>query len=174
VKYLKLILSFILLLPLCLAQDKLPQQEQSQSNIKTQESQINTDKPLQGFGLADATPVKIRLNRNVSSADAHIGDTVDFDVLEEVRVNNVLVIPIGSLAYATVTQAEHKKRMARGGKLDINIDYVKLANGQKAALRAVQGGLGGGHVGAMTGAIVATSLVFWPAAPFFYSCTVRT
>jgi len=44
---------------------------------------------------------------------------------------------------------------------------VRLANGQKAALRAVKNTKGGGHVGAMTGAIVATSLVFWPAAPFF-------
>jgi len=35
------------------------------------------------------------------------------------------------------------------------------------ALRAVKEGKGGGHVGAMTGAIVATSLIVWPAAPFF-------
>jgi hypothetical protein len=32
---------------------------------------------------------------------------------------------------------------------------------------AVKNTKGGGHVGAMTGAIVATSLLFWPAAPFF-------
>ena len=57
--------------------------------------------------------------------------------------------------------------MARGGKLDIEIDYVKLADGEKAALRAVKETKGGGHTGAMTGAIVATSLVVWPAAPFF-------
>jgi hypothetical protein len=31
----------------------------------------------------------------------------------------------------------------------------------------VQKGSGGGHTGAMTGAIVATSIVFFPAAPFF-------
>ena len=60
-----------------------------------------------------------------------------------------------------------KKRMARGGKLDIEIDYVKLADGEKAAIRAVKETKGGGHTGAMTGAIVATSLVVWPAAPFF-------
>src|SRR5271157_5764737 len=57
--------------------------------------------------------------------------------------------------------------MARGGKLDIEIDYVKLADGEKAALRAVKETKGGGHTGAMTGAIVATSLIVWPAAPFF-------
>jgi hypothetical protein len=57
--------------------------------------------------------------------------------------------------------------MARGGKLDINIDYVRLVDEEKAALRAVKEVQGGGHTGAMTGAIVATSLVFFPAAPFF-------
>jgi hypothetical protein len=40
-------------------------------------------------------------------------------------------------------------------------------NGEKAALRGVKETSGGGHTGAMTGAIVATSLVVWPAAPFF-------
>ena len=119
------------------------------------------------FVLDDGTPIRLRLNRNLSSADAKTGDNIDFEVLEEVKIGEVLVIPKGSIALGTVTDAEHKKRMARGGKLDIEIDYVKLADGEKAALRAVKETKGGGHTGAMTGAIVATSLVVWPAAPFF-------
>src|SRR5208337_4884435 len=78
-----------------------------------------------------------------------------------------VIVPKGSNAIGTVTDAEHKKRMARGGKLDIEIDYVKLADGEKATLRAVKETKGGGHTGAMTGGIVATSLIVWPAAPFF-------
>jgi hypothetical protein len=72
----------------------------------------------------------------------------------------------------TITDAEHKKRMGRAGKLDLNIDKVRLAGGEKALLRAVKDAKGGGHTGAMVGAMVATSLVVWPAT-FFYSCTVR-
>ena len=82
-------------------------------------------------------------------------------------VNGTLVISKGGLAVGTVTEAQPKRRMARGGKLEINIDYVKLLNGDQAALRAVKGGSGGGHVGAMTAGIVATGIVFFPAAPFF-------
>lgn len=119
------------------------------------------------FVLDDGTPIKLRLNRTLSSADAKTGDNIDFEVLEEVKVNDVLVIPKGSIAIGTVTDAEHKKRMARGGKLDIEIDYVKLADGEKATLRAVKEMKGGGHTGAMTGGIVATAIVVWPAAPFF-------
>jgi hypothetical protein len=119
------------------------------------------------FVLDDGTPVKLRLNRNLSSADAKGGDSIDFEVLEEVKVGDVVVIPKGNVAIGTITDAEHKKRMARGGKLDIEIDYVKLADGEKATLRAVKETKGGGHTGGMVTGIVVTSLVFWPAAPFF-------
>lgn len=34
------------------------------------------------FGLEDGTPVKLRLTRNLSSADAKTGDRVDFEVLK--------------------------------------------------------------------------------------------
>jgi hypothetical protein len=117
--------------------------------------------------LEDGTPVKLRLQRTLSSADAQVDDRVDFDVLEEVNVNDVLVIPKGSVAWGTITAAESKKRMARGGKLNVNIDAVRLADGEKCALRAVKEVKGGGHTGAMTGGIVASAIVLWPAAPFF-------
>ncbi len=120
-----------------------------------------------GFVLEEATPVKLRFNRTVSSADAHVGDTVDFEVLQDISVNGTLVISKGGFAFGTVTEAQGKRRMARGGKLEINIDYVKLLDSEKAALRAVNGGKGGGHVGVMTAGIVATGIVFFPAAPFF-------
>jgi PEGA domain len=123
--------------------------------------------PAQAFVLQDGTPIKLRLSRNLSSADAHTGDQVDFEVLEEIRLNNVVVIPKGATALGSVTEAQAKRRMGRGGKLNVTIDYVRLADGEKAALRAVKEVSGGGHAGAMTGAMVATSLVVWPAAPFF-------
>jgi hypothetical protein len=120
-----------------------------------------------GFHLEDGTPVKLRLQRTLSSADARVDDRVDFDVLEEIRLKDVVVIPKGSVAWGTVTEAQPKRRMARGGKLDVNIDSVRLADGEKAALRGVRDVKGGGHTGAMTAGIVATGLIVWPAAPFF-------
>ncbi len=103
----------------------------------------------------------------MSSADAKVGDTVDFEVLEEVVVGKTVVIPKSGVAWATVTEAQSKRRMARSGKLQMNIDSVRLANGQKVPLRAIKEVKGGGHTGAMTGAMVATGIVFFPAAPLF-------
>jgi hypothetical protein len=117
--------------------------------------------------LEDGIPVRLRLTRTLSSADAKTGDRVDFEVLDAVKLGETVVIPQGSIALATVTDAEHKRRMGRGGKLDVNIDSVKLANGEKANLKASKDTRGGGHVGAMTGAMVATGIVFFPAAPLF-------
>src|SRR5262245_30218797 len=119
------------------------------------------------FGLEDGTPVKLRLSRTISSADAQVDDRVDFDVLEEIKVGDAVVIPKGALALATVTEAQSKRRMGRAGKLNVNIDNVRLASGEKVALRAVKEVKGGGNQGKMTGAIVATSIVFFPAAPLF-------
>ncbi len=107
------------------------------------------------------------LSENLSSADAVTGQTVEFEVVDDVIVNGFVVIPHGATAWATVTDAEHKKRMGRAGKLDLNIDKVRLADGEKAMLRAVKDARGSGHTGAMLGAMVATSLVIWPAAPLF-------
>jgi hypothetical protein len=154
------------------AQAPAPQQttgsapQPSTQQVQEQATQTNFTS-AKGFVLEEGTPVRLRINRTVSSADAHTGDTVDFEVLDDITVNGTLVIPKGGLAFATITEAQPKRRMARGGKLDMNIDYVKLASGEKAALRAVKDIKGGGHTGGMVGGMVATSIVFFPAAPLF-------
>jgi hypothetical protein len=133
----------------------------------TAQTSITDAKLPSAFGLVEDTPVRIKLARTMSSKDARVNERVDFEVLEDVKVGNVVVVERGSLAIATVTEAHPKRRMGRSGKLQINIDYLRLASGDKVPLRAVKGGNGGNHIAAMTGAMVATSLVFFPAAPLF-------
>jgi PEGA domain len=137
--------------------------QRSATNQAGQTAAVPTRQPV----LEDGTPVRLRIAQTVSSADAHVGDRVEFEVLEEVSVSNIVVIPKGGVAWGTVTEAQHKRRMARGGKLEIVMDSVRLADGEKAALRATKEVKGGGHTGAMTAGIVATGLLVWPAAPFF-------
>lgn len=119
------------------------------------------------FVLQDGTPIKLRISRTMSSADAKTGETVDFEVLEDIKVGEIVVIPRGGVALGTVTLGKPRGRMGKGGKLDINIDSVRLISGEKVPLRAVKETKGGGKTGAMTGAIVASSILFFPAAPFF-------
>ena len=123
--------------------------------------------PPQPHTLLDGTPVKLRLSQTISSADAKVGQDIPFEVVEEIKVDDVVVLPKGATAIGTVTECNAKKSMGRAGKLNMNISYARLADQEKVALRATQDNKGGGHVGAMTGAIVATSIVFFPAAPLF-------
>ena len=155
---------------LVLSASALSQPKATTTDKKVEPVQVpsaTAPKPTLAFGLAEDTPVRIRLARTMSSRDARVDERVDFEVLEDIKVGNVVVVQRGAMAIATVTEAHPKRRLGRPGKLHINIDYVRLANGEKVLLRAVKGGSGGNHIAAMTGAMVATSIVFFPAAPLF-------
>src|SRR5258708_39774623 len=128
---------------IALAQSSSPPPPSSQS----QPANAQPTAPSKGFVLQDGTAVTLRLGRNLSSADAHAGDRVDFEVAEEVSVNRIVVIPKDSPASGTVITAHKKRRMGRGGQLDATIDNVQLVGGQEATLRAVQQTQGGSSTG---------------------------
>lgn len=151
---------------LAFAQDSKPQTQDAKTANPVPVTRAATPPPFE-FGLLEDTPVRIKLSRNISSKDAKVGDKVDFTVIEEVKVKDVVVIRQGAMAMATVTKAKPKGRLGRSGKLDINIDYVQLATDEKVPLRAVKGGSGGTRTTAMTGAMVAAGILFFPAAPLF-------
>jgi hypothetical protein len=46
---------------------------------------LPTDEPLT---LHDATPIRLRLSRNLSSADAKVGENVDFEVLDDLKIDD--------------------------------------------------------------------------------------
>ncbi len=155
-------LVFLAFCPLLIAQQSQPAPETPASPV-----QAAPAAPPPPNTLLDGTPVKLRLSETISSKDAQVGQEIPFEVIEDISVDQVVVLPKGSTAIATVTEADHKKSMGRAGKLNIAISYARLRDQEKVALRASKETKGGGHVGAMTGAIVATSIVFFPAAPLF-------
>jgi len=53
--------------------------------------------------------------------------------MDEVKVTTHIVRPGVRQTIGNRTQAQDKRRMARGGKL-ISHDYLRLVNGEKAAL----------------------------------------
>ncbi|HKP45285.1 MAG TPA: PEGA domain-containing protein [Pyrinomonadaceae bacterium] len=167
---LKRIISFLLLAPflsvIVISQQPNKTDQKADSKAEAQPTPP-TLRPTLAFGLSEDTPVRLKLNRTMSSKDATLNEKVDFEILEDVKVGEVVVAQHGGMAIATVTEAKHKGRMGKAGKLNINIDYLLLTSGDKVPLRAIKGGSGGTHTAAMTGAIVATSIVFFPAAPFF-------
>jgi hypothetical protein len=112
--------------------------------------------------LQDGTPVRLRLNRTVSSATAHVGETVDFEITEPVTNENYVVIPKGAVALGSVTKVETKGRFARAGALELSIDSVRLSDGGTIPLRATrekgEGDMSGGRVAAT---IAASPVLVW-------------
>ena len=117
--------------------------------------------------LLDGTAIKLHVNRSVSSENATVGQPVDFTVTEDVAVDEVVLIPKGSTAMGKVIEAVPKRRMGRAGKLEIVLEYVRLADSEKVPVRAVKEAKGKSRTAGMTVGIVATGLLFWPAAPLF-------
>ncbi|HVQ40491.1 MAG TPA: PEGA domain-containing protein [Pyrinomonadaceae bacterium] len=123
---------------------------------------------LAPFTLSADTPVKLRLMETITSASAKLNDTVPFEVVEDVKIGDVIVIARGSHASGTVIEAHSKRSFGRSGKLNVNIDKAQLVSGESVALRSTKGGSGGNHVAVMTTAVVATAIVFFPAAPLLF------
>jgi hypothetical protein len=90
------------------------------------------------FILRNGTAIRMKLGNAVSSATAHVGDVLELKVVEEVTVDGLSVIPEGAAAIGLVTDAEPKKRMGRGGKLALSINFVRLRDNEKAAVRSFQ------------------------------------
>src|SRR6266851_7560152 len=86
--------------------------------------------------LARQTPVHLKLGRELSSATAHVGDEVNFEVSQDVIVGGITVIAKGAPGLGAVTEADPKKRMGKAGKLDVAVNSVVLGNNEKIILRS--------------------------------------
>jgi hypothetical protein len=60
----------------------------------------------------------------MSSSEAHVDDQ-SISKWSTMKVGDVVVIRHGTPAIGTVTEAQPKGRMGRGGKLNVNIDFTK-------------------------------------------------
>jgi len=109
--------------------------------------------------LQDGTPVRLRLSRNISSATAHVQETVDFEVTEPVIDQNYVVIPKGAVALGRVTKVETKRRFGRAGALELSIDSVRLTDGRTVPLRATREKGEGDMSGARVAATIAVAPV---------------
>lgn len=144
-----------------------PQNPPTGTKVSSKESSGQSTTPFQKLLVKDGTPIKLKLKRGVYSQYAKIGDEVDYLVDEEVVVNGKIIVPEGAIVKGKVVSAEHKRRMGRGGKIDISADSIKLFNSQSIPLRAFQHARGGGQGLDMSGEMLAAAaLTLGVGAPF--------
>ena len=120
--------------------------------------------------IPDRTPIKLQLAESVSSAHARPGDQLDFVVVRDVNVGGLTVIPAGTVASGSVTGVRGRRFLGIGGRVALKLDSVALANGQRIALLAHLVKHGRTRIKTMAAAMIATGLVFLPAAAVFPPC----
>ncbi len=119
------------------------------------------------LAIPEGTPVRLRIAESVSSAHAHTGDSLDFVVVRDVRVAGFTVIPAGTVAHGSVTGVKGKRFLGIGGRVALKLDSVELFNGARLRLSAHMSVKGRSRTMLMAGAMIATGLIFLPAAPIF-------
>lgn len=140
-------------------------QSQQPAQHTAEISKAASPAPSSRSTLADGTEVRLRLIEDLSSANATFGKSVGFEVIEEVDVEDIIVIPFRAMAWGTVTEVRPKSRMARGGRLTVKIDAVRLADGEVVPLRAIAKAKDDRRSDAMKAELEQTTLAFSPAAP---------
>lgn len=144
-----------------------PQNPVQETKKSSKDGSLQPTTQIQKLLVKDGTPVKLKLKRGVYSQYAKVGDEVEYLVDEELVVAGKIIVPEGTLVKGKVITAEHKRRMGRGGKIDISADSAKLFNSQSIPLRAFQLARGGGQSLNMTGGMLAAaSMTLGVGAPF--------
>lgn len=117
-----------------------------------------------GGVLQDGMPIKLQLLNKLDSHTAKAGDKIEFEVVNDVVVNGVIVLRRGAPATGVITASTASKTMGRAGRLSFTIDEIKLSDGEKVPVRAYNRTSGENRTGEMISWMVNTPMV---AAPFF-------
>lgn len=76
------------------------------------------------------TSIPVRLAQNINGNLDNQGDTVYFEVIEDIKVDNHTVISKGTFVTGKITNAETRKSMGKAGKLIIDARSLKAVDGQ--------------------------------------------
>ncbi|MDE1163516.1 MAG: hypothetical protein PW792_16455 [Acidobacteriaceae bacterium] len=104
--------------------------------------------------LREGEDVNLAFMDALSSKTSSEGDAVNLRLVDDLKVNGVVVAKAGSPAVGEVTKAEKNGMMGKAGQLNIRLDYVKTDSG-KIRLRGTKGKEGANGT---TGTVVLTVL----------------
>ena len=88
--------------------------------------------------LADGTPIKLRLGNTAASGGARIGENIELEVAEDVRVADVVVVAKGNIANAEVTGLHGG---GSGARFDINLRSITLSDEHVIPVRSTHAGV---------------------------------
>ena len=90
------------------------------------------------FSIPANTVIRVRMNQEISSANARVGDRFTTTVVDPVYARGVEVIPAGSTVTGRVTQVTPAARKNKAGIIAVSFISVQLPSGMT---RAINGSL---------------------------------
>ena len=91
-----------------------------------------------GFTLLKDTPVHVKILKTLNSGTARVGDPVEFAILEDVFLEDVVVLSKGTKVGGLIAESDPKKRFGHNGKLAVTITSMPLVDGRPVAVRCYQ------------------------------------
>ena len=111
--------------------------------------------------------ISLRTTRALTSKEAKRGDPLELEVMRDVKVGDLLLIPQHSQATATVTSSQHARVGMRGGSLALEVKTVTAITGDVIAVRATKSVRGGPNAGERAEAVVEGRIILsW--VPFLF------
>ena len=114
---------------------------QEKTDIKTRINRILEPKievraiPKENAYIPKGTVISVELTEELSSKKNHVGDDVKLKTLDNIIINDVIVVPAGSLVSGEVTKCTSSGLFGRAGKLEFTINSVKAVNGVEIPLQ---------------------------------------
>lgn len=90
------------------------------------------------YTIAANTLIRVRMNEEISSGNARIGDRFTTTVVDPVYARGIEVIPAGSIVTGRVTSVNRASRKSKAGTMGVGFVSVQLPNG---VTRAINGSL---------------------------------
>ena len=88
--------------------------------------------------LKKNTKLKISVNQNLNSLDSDIGDEFTATILNDVNVNDINLIPVGSILTGHVTDIMHSGKASKQGTIEISLDKILLPSGKYISLNGAR------------------------------------
>jgi hypothetical protein len=127
--------------------------------------------PVSGPVLRTGTVVPLKMAESITTKGKKlkVGQRVHLEVAEDVKINGVTVIPIGSPAIAEITDVRNKGMWGKSGKINAQVLYVTV-NGRNIRLSGQfdDKGVAGG-----VGAAAVSAIVFLPAGFFMTGTSAK-
>lgn len=115
--------------------------------------------------IPQGTQITARLANDIDSGQVKVGDLIAMEVLEDLKIDNLVAIPRGAIVMGHVTAAKGARKMGRGGLLDVSFETVTAGDGTKVPVTAEADTKGkGGYGGGSALGVVAAGVIFAPAA----------